>query len=203
MKTIHVRAAMLLLIPIFSGCALNQSKPKPVAHPYERLMQEADARHKAQDVDGAKALYSKAAAADPTRENPWDKLAQINFQQENYGHAIVDAQEVLRRNPTNTDAENILTIAGLRVAVDALGRLHDESNQKGPAHLEAEKLAAKMRETLGQDLLVPPETKPVKRRSSRRHRAAPTPPASTAPTAAPAAAPASDNPFQALPGGGL
>lgn len=198
---------MLLLMPIFAGCALNKPKPQPVAHPYEQLMKQAVARYQAQDVDGAKALYSKAAAADPTRENPWDQLAQINFEQENYGNAIVDAQEVLKRNPTNTNAENILTIAGLRVAVEALGRLHEESNQRGPAHIEAEKLAAKMRETLGQDLLVPPESKPAKRRSARRHRAAPTPPPATTPTTPttppPTAAPASDNPFQALPGGGL
>ncbi|SFL26133.1 tetratricopeptide repeat protein [Rhodanobacter glycinis] len=210
MKMAHVRAAMLpLLIPAFAGCSmLHRSKTKPVAvHPYDQLMQQADARYNAQDVDGAKALYSKAAAADPTRENPWYRLAQINFDQQNYGRAIVDAQEVLQRNPSDSNAESILTVAGLRVAVQALGRLHDESNQQGPAHVEAEKLAAKMRETLGQSVLVPPEAKPVerkpvRRRVSRHVAPAPRPAAAPAPASAPSA-PASDNPFQALPGGSL
>lgn len=205
----HVRAVMLLLIPVFAGCSmLHRSKTKPVTvHPYDQLMQQADARYDAQDIDGAKALYSKAAAADPTRENPWYRLAQINFDQQNYGRAIVDAQEVLQRNPSDSNAESILTVAGLRVAVQALGRLHDESNQQGPAHVEAEKLAAKMRETLGQDVLVPPQARQAERRPARRrvsHRAAHAPHPAAAPAPAPApSAPASDNPFQALPGGNL
>jgi len=208
-KMAHMRAAaLLLLIPAFAGCSmLHRSKPKPVTvHPYDQLMQQADARYNAQDIDGAKALYAKAAAADPTRENPWYRLAQINFDQQNYGRAIVDAQEVLQRNPSDTNAESILTIAGLRVAVQALGRLHDENNQQGPAHVEAEKLAAKMRETLGQDVLVPPEAKHVEHHAVRRRtvrRAAPAAPAPAAPAAPAPSAPASDNPFQALPGGSL
>jgi Flp pilus assembly CpaE family ATPase len=113
---------------------------------------------------------------------------------------------VLQRNPSDTNAESILTIAGLRVAVQALGRLHDENNQQGPAHVEAEKLAAKMRETLGQDVLVPPEAKHVEHHAVRRRtvrRAAPAAPAPAAPAAPAPSAPASDNPFQALPGGSL
>lgn len=208
---VHVRATvLLLLIPAFAGCGMmHRSKPKPAAvQPYDQLMQQGDARYDAQDVDGAKALYAKAATADPTRSSPWYKLAQIDFDQQNYGRAIVDAQEVLQRNPSDTNAESILTVAGLRVAVQALGRLHDESNQQGPAHAEAEKLAAKMRETLGQDVLIPPEAKPAERKPARRRvtrRAAPAPTPSAAPAAAPApsSAPASDNPFQALPGGSL
>ncbi|WP_457383462.1 tetratricopeptide repeat protein [Rhodanobacter sp. TND4EL1] len=201
---------LLLMIPVFAGCSmLHRSKTKPNAiHPYDQLMQDADARYNAQDVDGAKALYTKAAAADPTRETPWYRLAQINFDQQNYGRAIVEAQEVLQRNPSDTHAESILTVAGLRVAVQALERLHDESNQQGPAHVEAEKLAAKMRDTLGQDVLVPPEAMPAERAPARRRvttrRAAPTPPPATTPKpAAPPSTPASDNPFQALPGGSL
>jgi tetratricopeptide (TPR) repeat protein len=209
----HARAAMMVaLIPALAGCSmLHRSKPKPAppAHPYDQLMQQADARYNAQDVDGAKALYSKAAATDPTRETPWYRLAQINFDQQNYGRAIVDAQEVLQRNPSDTNAESILTIAGLRVAVEALGRLHDETNQQGPAHVEAEKLAAKMRETLGQDVLVPPtaqpDHKPARRRVARHTEPSPAPaPQAPPPAKAPAAsAPSGDNPFQALPGGGL
>lgn len=199
---VRVRFVMLLLmIPVFAGCSLMKTKPEPTGPSYDQLMQQAAARYKAQDIDGAKVLYSKAADAAPTRGEPWYRLAEINFDQQNYGHAIVDAQEVLRRDRTDTNAESILTVAGLRVAVQALGRLHDESDQQGPAHAEAEKLAAKMRETLGQEVLVPPEAKPTRHRTRRRRSARKAAPV-VAPKPAPAKAePASNNPFQGLPGG--
>jgi tetratricopeptide (TPR) repeat protein len=202
-------AVALALASAVAGCAENKPKPAPPPPSYDQLMQQADARFNAQDVDGAKGLYVKAAAADPTHKEPWYRLAQIDFDQQSYGKAIVDAQEVLQRDPTDVNAESILTIAGLRVAVDALGRLHDESDQQGPAHMEAVKLAAKMRETLGQDVLVPPATKPKRRvhhtapaaDTANQTPATPGSSSPSAPSSAPQSAPAGSNPFQALPGG--
>lgn len=208
MITMNPRAAALLAVLLLAGCATTTKKPvAPPPPSFSQLMQQAEARYAAQDVDGAKALFAKAAAADPTRETPWYRLAQINFDQQNYGRAIVDAQEVLQRNASDTNAESILTIAGLRVAVDALGRLHDEVNLQGPAHAEAAKLAAKMRETLGQDVLVPPAAKPVRRavrRKAVRDEAAGEAAGGASAKKPSATAPASaGNPFQGLPGGGM
>lgn len=213
MKMACARVTLLLfLVPVFTGCSLlHKHKPEPqpvVIHPYEQLMQDADARYNVQDIDGAKSLFTKAAAADPTREAPWYRLAQINFDQQNYGRAIVDAQEVLQRNSSDAHAESILTVAGLRVAIQALERLHGESDQQGPAHVEAEKLAEKMRETLGQDVLIPPDSmvvkrRPVTRRPARRAAAVPKPAPAATPASTPSTPPASDNPFQALPGGSI
>ncbi|MGP1666975.1 MAG: tetratricopeptide repeat protein, partial [Rhodanobacter sp.] len=133
MKMGRLRAVLLLLlVPAFAGCVAQQTKPQQIAPSYDQLMKQAYARYEAKDLDGAKALYSKASSADPTRTDPWYRLAQINFDQQNYGHAIVDAQEVLQRNSADTNAKNILTIAGLRVAVEALGRLHEDADQTGP-----------------------------------------------------------------------
>lgn len=202
--------ALLLLLLLLSGCDTLQTK-KPaggaLAPPtYNQLMAQAEARLTALDVDGAKALFSRAAAADPVRKEPWYQLAQIDFGQRSYGKAIVDAQEVLQRDSTDMKAENILTVAGLRVAADALGRLHDEADLRGPAHVEAEKLAEKMRQTLGQDVLVPQSA--TKRRTSARR--APkssdresneSRPATQTPSKPPQTAPVSSNPFQSLPGG--
>lgn len=210
MNTVPLRATLLaLLIPALAGCGSMQSKPKPAPAPpptYDQLMQQAAASSDAQDTSAAMALYAKAAKSDPTRSEPWYRLAQISFDQKSYGRAIVDAQEVLQRDPSNTNAESILTIAGLRVAVQALGRLHDEVNLQGPAHAEAEKLAAKMRETLGQDVLVPPATRKPKRRwhpvdhtqeaASEKHA-----PAASKTSPASSTAPVGNNPFQSLPGG--
>jgi cytochrome c-type biogenesis protein CcmH/NrfG len=196
-----------LLMTALSGCASLQQSGDAAANPYDQLLQQAEALYKAEDVEGAKMLYRKAADADPTRARPWYQLAKINFDQQNYGRAIVDAQEVLKRNPTDSNAESILTVAGLRVAVEALGHLHEEADVHGPAHLEAKKLAAKMRETLGQNVLVPPASKARYKRPSpsRAQRAAQrSVPARTATPAksAKTESPSGSNPFQSLPGGG-
>jgi len=192
-------AALLL-----AGCQTN-TRPTP-GPSYTQLMQQAEADITAQNVDGARGYFHKAAMADPTHKEPWYRLAQLDFNQQNYGAAIVDSQEVLQRDPSDMDAESILTVSGLRVAMDALGRLHDESNLKGPAHQEAEKLAAKLRETLGQDELVPKKAHPARTRhhvarSATNDAAAADKAASSTPApAAPAATPASNDPFSALPG---
>jgi Tfp pilus assembly protein PilF len=205
----NTRVALLVVFAAgLAGCGLNQTKPPVVAPTYAQTMQQAQSRLDAHDVDGARVLYKNAANLDPTRSAPWYQLARINFGEQNYGRAIVDAQEVLRRNPYDTGAQSILTIAGLRVAIEALGRLHEETNLQGPAHVEAEKLAAKMRDVLGQDVLVPPQA-PRHVRHRVRHAelhesaasgsvTAPVP-ATPTPQASP---PASANPFQALPGSG-
>lgn len=200
---------LLFMMTALAGCASMQQSGKSAANPYDQLMQQADALYKAEDVEGAKTVYRKAADADPTRAQPWYQLAKINFDQQNYGRAIVDAQEVLKRNPTDPNAESILTVAGLRVAVEALSHLHEETNVHGPAHLEARKLAAKMRETLGQNVLVPPAAKPkrtYKRPSSSKkrrtvQRATPVPIPDTSKSAQTNSSSGS-NPFQSLPGGG-
>lgn len=188
-----------LLSAALVGCIENPPKSLPPPS-YEQLIAQADARRDASDFDGAKTIYVRAAEANPTHKEPWFSLARIDFDQQSYGKAIVNAQEVLQRDPSDVDAENILTVAGLRVAIDALGRLRGEVDQQGPAHAEAVKLAAKMRETLGQDVLVPPaapQAPKVKRAQGIKAKPGPS---RDAPTKAPSAAGVGD-PFSALPGG--
>lgn len=191
-----------------SGCMhLGGTKKaeQPVASTYDQLMQKAESGLQANNLGIAKANFTKAAAADPTRKEPWLHLAQMDFSAQDYGAAIVDSQEVLHRDPSDVDAESLLTVAGLRVALQALSHLHDESNADGPAHQEAEKLAAKLRETLGEDVLSPPAKSPKTRQTSRRrtaHRAAPAAAPSKPSPAADETKPAdSTNPFGALPSG--
>lgn len=214
MTTARIGVVLVLLTLALTGCSAMR-KPDQSPGAYDQFMQQADALDKAHDIEGAKALYHKAAAADPTQAHPWYQLAQLNFDQKNYGRAIVNAQEVLKRNPSDSGAESILTIAGLRVAVEALSNLHDESDANGPAHVEAEKLAAKMRQTLGQNVLIPPaEKKPKHRHRRKTHHYHHTKPTSTSKTkAAPKPQPTASteqpkppaasglNPFQSLPSG--
>jgi tetratricopeptide (TPR) repeat protein len=191
---------------VLAGCQQNTKPVQPPPVSYDQLMEQAEARIRAQDVDGAKTYFSKAAAADPTRKEPWYRLAQLDFNQQNYGKSIVDAQEVLQRDASDMNAESILTVAGLRVAVDALGRLHDEADLQGPAHQEAVKLAQKMRDTLGQDVLVPPAAKKTRRPARRAAAKTDGSAASQAqPQSAPAGSqstPSANDPFSVLRNGG-
>lgn len=211
MKLLVLLSGASLATVLLAGCQTNTKPPPPPV--YSQLMQQAEANVTAQNVDGARLYFHKAAMADPTHKEPWYRLAQLDFNEQNYGDAIVSSQEVLQRDPSDMDAESILTVSGLRVAMDALGRLHDEANLKGPAHQEAEKLAMKLRDTLGEDVLVP---KPKARPLHSRHHAVHTDAADTANAADPAApaadkaaapaapstpsTPTSSDPFSALPG---
>ncbi len=201
-----------MFAPVFAlaltGCASHHTKPADDgpsrADGYTAIMQQAAARYDAHDYAQAKNLYQQAADINPTRAEPWYQMARISFNGQNYGRAIISAEEALKRDPSQTEAQSILTIAGLRVAIEALGRLHEDVELQGPAHAEAEKLADKMRDVLGQDVLVPPQQKAV--RHPRRHRA-PRPVARKKPApkrkapAKKAPEPTSNNPFQSLSGG--
>ncbi len=150
-----------VLAPAFSlALAACAHSPKaPPVPPYDLWMARAEASIRAQDVDGAKVNFRKAAEADPAAKGPWRRLAELDFNAQDYGTAIVEAQEVLKRDPMDATAQSVLTVSGLRVALDALGMIHRETDPKGPAHLEAAKVVKKLRETLGQDVLAPPKKK--------------------------------------------
>lgn len=164
-------------------------------------MQEAQARYDQRDVAEATQLYRRAADLDPLAAEPWSRLAHIDFQRRHYGYAIVYAHEALRREPLDSSTQSLLTVSGLRAAGDALEQLRSEADENGPAHTEALNLAARMRDVLGQDALVPPAPR---RKAKSRVRRRPSKPAAVIdgghPDAGPLPVPA--NPFQALPGAG-
>jgi tetratricopeptide (TPR) repeat protein len=162
------RFSKLVVTPalIFSMSACQQAPTKSMLAPYDLSMASAEASIRAQNVVSAKENFRKAADADPQAKEPWRRLAELDFNAQDYGPAITEAQEVLKRDPMDSTAQSVLTVSGLRVAINALGMIHSESDPKGPAHLEAAKVAQKLRETLGQDLLTPPKKKRKAARSA-------------------------------------
>ena len=126
----------------------------------------------------------RVIAEDPAPQR--ERQAELEFEAENYGAAILASQEVLQRDAANARADAILTVSGLRVAVQSLGRLRDEKDVNGPVHQEAQKLATRLRETLGAKALLP-KAKAAARKSAAA-------PAKAAP------APSNSNPFSSLPG---
>jgi len=212
----------VLACGVIAGCATHDSNLAASPDAFNKALADADTAAKGGDQDRAIALYQKLAAADPTREEPWSRIAQIQFQQQHYGQAIVAAQEALQRDQTDRAAKSVLAVAGLRVATQSLGELRQDASLQGDAKSDAQALAKQLRDTLGEASLFPPEQaaeKPApKKRRVVRHvqkpaakptetaEAAPGTPSAPAPAApAPAPAPAkaaasggASDPFSAL-----
>lgn len=181
-KMMNLRCAVLIAGVLgITGCSVVATEPP--APTFEHLMFQADERIKGGNLERARSLLADAAKLEPTRKEPWLRKAEIEFESENYGASILASQEALQRAPGDMHAESILTVAGLRVAVNSLARLRDEKDINGPVHTEARKLAAKLRETLGAKALLP-KPSAVKRKPA---------------VAKPIPAPASNNPFLSLP----
>jgi hypothetical protein len=164
----------LLVCGLISGCATQKNDIASTPGAFDKGLAEADAASKAGDQDRAIGLYQKLAAADPTREEPWSRIAQIQFQQQHYGQAIVAAQEALQRDQSDRGAKSVLAVAGLRIATASLGQLRQDASLAGDAKSDAQALAQQLRDTLGEDALFPPEQQsaakaPPKRRHIVKH----------------------------------
>jgi len=194
---------LALALMVLAGCA---SKPVaeevqvPSAEVYAKSLADADALSAAGNQEAAVSAYRKIAIDNPTKPDPWVKVAQIDFAQGHYSQAIVSAEETLKRDPSNRQAKSITAVGGLRLAVRSLEELRVDSALAGDARSDAYKLAAMLRETLGEPVLEPaPKPEPAPRRPAvRRPAAAPKPAAEVAPAARPAATGGGANPFGAL-----
>ncbi len=140
--------------------------------------------------DEAMAALKEFARHNPERKDPWLRAAKIDFERKNYAEAIVAAEEVLQRDASDRTAKSIRVVSGLRIATQSLEDLRDDIELKGGAKADAVTLAKAMRETLGEDVLVPEREK---RRAAPRP--APRPKAANPP---PPPAAGSGNPFGAL-----
>ncbi|MES2248250.1 MAG: hypothetical protein V4645_13290 [Pseudomonadota bacterium] len=190
---------------------------------YNKSLADADAAAAAATGDKAPVIrqYQQLATDNPTRGEPWSRIAQIYFNEGRYSLAISAAEESLRRDPSSRQAKSITAVGGLRLAARSIEDLGKDSSLSGDANADAYRLAALLRETLGLSVLVPasPEARPTPARRaaapspapapSSSSAAAPTPVAAARPAPAPVAAPrpapaapapraGGGNPFDAL-----
>lgn len=201
-------SGVVLACGVIAGCATQGNNVATTPEAFNKQLADADTVAKGGDQDRAISLYQQLAKTDPTREEPWSRIAQIQFTQGHYGQAIVAAQEALQRDQTDRQAKSVLAVAGLRVATQSLGELRQDASLAGDAKSDAQALAKQLRDTLGEATLFPPDPndKPVvKKKRIIRHvakgKATDTPeatPGAAAP-AATAAAPAAPAPAPAAP----
>lgn len=177
-------------VALLSACASSGEGSGSVAKgavTVEASLAAANAAVAAGQPDKAYALLKGASQAFPTDKTPWIRMAQMRFDSNHYGEAIVHAHEALERDPEDTLAISIAAVSGLRVSSKALSDLTRKNNLNGNVKSEAQDLAKLLRASLGEEVLVP-KSKPAARRTTTT--------ASQAP-ARPSAAEASD-PFGAL-----
>jgi hypothetical protein len=129
-------------------------------------MKEADDAHKLGHTEVAFEQYKKVAAIHEKRKEPLQKMAQIKFDNNQYGPAIQYAQEVMRLEPSDQLANSIVAVAGLRLSATSLGVLRRENQLSGSVKSEATGLADVLRQNLGVEEIVPPvQAKKTKRKS--------------------------------------
>jgi predicted Zn-dependent protease len=205
------RAGLLpvVLLAFLSGCASTQVPLSDLdfAKYMETSEKKVDTLVGENKRDEAAGLLKQLAQTNPTRKAPWAKLAKMHFEAGNYGEAIVAADEVLQRDPADRVAKSVRAVSGLRVATRSLADLRNDEDMKGSARADAVNLAKVLRETLGEDVLVPPvdeeaeaaeRQKAQARRYRKRKTAAADTPAPTAPAPKPAAPKVNGDPFSVL-----
>lgn len=154
----RLTVCLVAAVSVVSGCASDK-----IAMGKEEFIQamgqsaiKVDALLDKGEHDEAVVILSELARLNPDRKEPWGRMAKIQFDSGNYAQAIVSAEEVLQRDGSDRTAKSIRAVAGLRVASQSLTDLRNDVELKGNARSDAATLAAVMRETLGEDVLVPP-----------------------------------------------
>ncbi|MFL6641758.1 MAG: tetratricopeptide repeat protein [Paraburkholderia graminis] len=201
-------SGVVLACGVMAGCATQGNNAATTPEAFNKQLADADTVAKGGDQDRAVALYQQLSKSDPTREEPWSRIAQIQFAQGHYGQAIVAAQEALQRDQTDRQAKSVLAVAGLRVATQSLGELRQDASLAGDAKSDAQALAKQLRDTLGEATLFPPDPNDKQAQKKKRvirrvtkSKAVEAPEATTsaaAPAATPAA-PAAPTPAPAAP----
>lgn len=161
---------------LLSACA-TMNKPEVAETPpvptMEDMLAKASEASSAGRKEDAVTLWKEAAAAYPADKAPWSSIAQTRYDAGQYGEAIVNAQEVLVRDPNDRLANSIIAISGLRLSTRALADLSRQNNLSGSIRTESQDLAKLLRESLGEQVLVPPPAPAAPSKAVARGRARP------------------------------
>ena len=125
--------------------------PKPSL---QDLLSQAGQAAAAGQKEKAVTLWKSTATAYPADKTPWANIAQTRYEAGQYGEAIVNAQEVLVRDPNDKLANGIIAMSGLRLSTRALGDLSRLNKLVGPLRTETQELAKLLRESLGEPVLL-------------------------------------------------
>jgi tetratricopeptide (TPR) repeat protein len=152
----------IVCVATLSACATAPQAPQIVAKPsLQSLLAQAGSVSGTGQKEQAVTLWKQAAVAYPSDKSPWLNIAQTRYEAGQYGDAIINAQEVLVRDPNDTLANSIIAISGLRLSTRSLSDLSRQNNLSGSIRTESQDLAKLLRESLGETVLVPPAPAPT------------------------------------------
>jgi tetratricopeptide (TPR) repeat protein len=152
----------IVCVATLSACATAPQAPQIVAKPsLQSMLAQAGSASGTGQKEQAVTLWKQAAAAYPSDKSPWLNIAQTRYEAGQYGDAIINAQEVLVRDPNDTLANSIIAISGLRLSTRSLSDLSRQNNLSGSIRTESQDLAKLLRESLGETVLVPPAPAPT------------------------------------------
>lgn len=167
----------VICIAVLAGCASTGPVPadKPVS--MAAAIAEADAATKAGRSDQAYTILKSAASTNPTDKAPWLRMAQMRFEDKNYGEAIVNGLEAIERDPDDMLAYSLVAVSGLRVSSKALGDITQKNGFAGSVRDEAQDLANLLHSKLNVKIV---PIKPVSASIPRPKEAKPAAPATKA-----------------------
>jgi hypothetical protein len=117
------------------------------------MLTQASQASAAGNKEKAVTMWKQTATVYPADKTPWINITQTRYDAGKYGEAIVSAQEILVRDPSNTFANSIIATSGLRLSTQALGNLSRQNNLTGTVKSESQELAKVLRENLGETAL--------------------------------------------------
>jgi septal ring-binding cell division protein DamX len=169
----HCVLPSLVCVALLSACASSSTSPTaeaPVARTtsVKAAMAEANAAALSGRPDKAYTLLKQASITYPNDKAPWVRMAQMRFDSNNYGDAIVNALEALRRDPDDTLANSVVAVSGLRLSSKALSDLTRKNNLSGSVRTEAQDLARLLRTSLGEDTLFQKEQRTTQPKAATR-----------------------------------
>lgn len=152
--TYWLYSAILLGVGILVGGCAAVGEPRSLGDS-EQLVKEAQEAFRSGAKIRAQKLLEDATKINPADKSSWVNLAQLHFDEGSYAQAITAGQEVLARDPKDQVARSIVLVSSLRVAAKSLAEMRELNQWSGDARAEAKKVAAILREKLGEDVLVP------------------------------------------------
>jgi predicted Zn-dependent protease len=161
---------------LLSACA-TATPPAPArpAPTLAAVLTDAETAQKAGQNGRAVMLLREATDTWPAEKMPWLRMAQLRFETNHYGEAILSAQEALERDPEDTVANSLIAVSSLRLASRALADLSHRNNINGSIKSEAQDLAKLLREALHTKDITQSQRPPPKNTREPKTGAAPAP----------------------------
>jgi tetratricopeptide (TPR) repeat protein len=175
--SIGFRRNLLAMLVALGASACSSTAPVVNAPPTAgELMAQAAAAAAANQKEAAVALWKQAAASYPAEKEPWARIAQARYDAGLYGEAVVNAQQVLLRDPADKFANGIVASSGMRLSSRSLAELYRQNSLPASLRSESLELAKYLRDSLGESVPLPAREKAPGRTPVRK-------PAAKSPTA--------------------